>query len=97
MQSSLCYVAASGCLATSLDDEMIVLDLESGVYYGLNPVSACVWRHLAEPVGLEALVDAVEDEFETAGNDTRADVEDLLATLCAHGLVTEVGVAAAVR
>jgi len=76
---------------------MIVLHLESGVYYGLNPVAACVWRHLAVPMGLAELVAAVEDEFETAENDARSDVEALLATLCGHGLVTEVGVAAAVR
>ena len=89
------FIAVSGCLATSLGDEVIVLNLESGVYYGLNPVAACVWGRLATPCSVGELVAAVEDEFEAAGHDVEADVRRLLETLSGHGMVTEVGVAAA--
>jgi Coenzyme PQQ synthesis protein D (PqqD) len=89
------FVAVPGCLATSLGEEVIVLNLESGVYYGLNPVAACVWSRLSRPCSLAQLVAAVKGEFETAGHDTEADVRRLLDTLGSHGLVTEVGVAAA--
>jgi hypothetical protein len=88
------FVAAPGCLATSLGEEAVVLDLESGVYFGLNPVAACVWSRISSPCSLRELVAAVEDEFETGGHDTEADVRRLLDTLVGHGLVTEVGVAA---
>lgn len=89
------YVAVPGCLATHLGDEVIVLDLESGVYYGLNPVAACVWNRLSTPSSLAGLVAAVKDEFDTEGEDVEGGVRRLLDTLCGHGLVTEVGVAAA--
>ncbi|HEV7588569.1 MAG TPA: PqqD family protein [Longimicrobium sp.] len=89
------YVAVPGCLATSLGNEVVVLNLESGVYYGLNPVSACVWSRISTPCSVDELVAAVEHEFDTAENDTRADVRRLLDTLGSHALLTEVGVAAA--
>jgi hypothetical protein len=89
------FAAVPGCLATSLGEEVIVLDLESGVYYGLNPVAACVWSRISYPCSLGELVAAVEAEFETGGHDAEADVRRLLKTLSSHGLVTEVGVAAA--
>jgi hypothetical protein len=89
------YVAFPGCLATSLGDEVIVLNLESGVYYGLDPVAACVWSRISTPSSVGELVAAVRHEFETAGHDVEGDVRRLLDTLCGHGLVTEAGVAAA--
>ena len=89
------FVAVPGCLATALGDEIVVLNLESGVYYGLNPVAACVWSRISTPCSLRELVAAVEDEFDTGGHDTESDVRNLLDTLSGHGLVTEVGVAAA--
>ncbi|MFL5541253.1 MAG: PqqD family protein [Longimicrobiaceae bacterium] len=90
------YVAVPGCLATNLGDEVIVLNLESGVYYGLNPVAACVWNRISTSCSLADLAAAVEDEFDTEGQDVEGDVRRLLDTLCGHGVVTEVGVAAAV-
>jgi hypothetical protein len=89
------YVAVPGSLATSLGDEMIVLALGSGVYYGLNPVAALVWEQLSTPRTLDELVAAVEAEFDTEGEDTRGDVGELLSTLSGHGLVAEIGVPAA--
>ena len=95
MYDSARYVALPGSLATSLGDEMIVLALGSGVYYGLNPVAACVWERLSTPCTLAELTAAVEAEFDTTGQDLEAHIHDLLSTLCGHGLVTEVGVPAA--
>ena len=95
MDRNTYYVAVPACLATSLGDEVIVLNLESGVYYGLNPVAACVWNRISSPRSLADLVAAVEDEFDTEDRDIEGDVRRLLDTLCGHGLVTEAGVAAA--
>lgn len=96
MHRSTYYAAVPGCLATSLGDEVIVLNLETGVYFGLNPVAACIWNRISTPCSLGELVAAVRHEFETAGHDVEGDVRRLLDTLCGHGLVMEeVGVAAA--
>lgn len=81
------FVAAPHCLTALLGDEGIVLDLECGVYYGLNPAAATVWRRLSTARSLDELTAAVEAEFDTAGCDARRDVRQLLAALCAHGLV----------
>src|SRR3954470_21403288 len=96
MDPSARYSAVPGCLATSLGEEMIVLELESGVYFGLNPVAASVWGRLSSPCTHAELVAAVEAEFDTAGADTDADVRELLATLRGHGMVVETGIPAAV-
>jgi hypothetical protein len=88
------FVAVPGCLATTLGNEVVVLNLENGVYYGLNAVAASVWKRLSTPCSLSELVVAVEAEFEAADNDVESDLRSLLETLGTHGLVTEVDVAA---
>ena len=95
MDRTTYHAAVPGCLATSLGDEVIVLNLESGVYYGLNPVAACIWNRLSTPCSFALLVAAVRDQFDVAGQDVAGDVRRLLDTLRGHGLVTETGVAAA--
>jgi len=75
-------------LWSSLDDEVAILNLESGVYYGLDPVGAFIWGLLHEPTTLAQVVDGVCARYPDVSKETvDTDVRELLGELAEQGLV----------
>lgn len=46
-----------------LDDNQVMMHLEKGKYFGLNPVGKRVWELLEQPRSLEEIVEALLKEF----------------------------------
>ena len=69
-------------------DEVVLLELASGRYYGLDPVAARLWQLLCELGTTEAVVERALGEFEVDREVLVRDVEDLVRQLAQRGLVT---------
>ncbi len=76
-----------GVIQTELDDEIVLMHVESGKYYSLNAVGSAVWKQLSSPRSLSELCDLVVDEFEVDPETCRRDVEALLEDLLGLDLV----------
>lgn len=74
-------------LSQRVGDELVLLDINSGMYYGLNEVGARVWQLLSEGLDVTALVDVLADEYEASHDTLEADVKKLLEDLGAKGLI----------
>lgn len=70
-----------GVLARQLDDEIVILDLESESYYGLDDVGATMWNHLIEADSIETAYQALLQQYEVEPEQLRADLEALLGQL----------------
>lgn len=81
------FVATSRQVACTVGGEAVILHLDDGIYYSLNPVGACVWAMLQAPRTKEELIAQVLAEFEVTPERCRADVEELLGALSARALV----------
>lgn len=68
-------------------EEIVLLNLETGFYYGLNPVGSRVWELLAEEGSLRAVFEKLEKEYEVAPEDFHQDIVHLVRELIAKGLV----------
>ena len=79
-------------LSAELEDETVVLSLESGVYYGLNEVAARIWTFIAEERQVAAIVDQLLTEYEVDRSVCEAEVLDVLRHMLDSGLL-EVGAA----
>lgn len=88
MHAGALITVSSRVVGTELDGEFVMLDPDSGNYYGLNEVGSVVWRLLATPRRLDEIVAHVCATFEVAPERCRADVERLLADLAARQLVS---------
>ena len=51
-------------LSRELDDEMVLLNLDSGEYFGLNDTGTRIWELLADGRSREEVIDCLTDEFE---------------------------------
>lgn len=74
-------------LATTVDGEAVVLETESGTYYGLNEVATFVWDELDDPRTLADLRDAVVDEFDADPERVEADLRAVLEDMQDNGLI----------
>lgn len=70
-----------------MDGEAVVLDLESGTYFGLNGVGTRMWQLLEEHGRLRVVFDRLADEFDVAGDRLEQDLIDLVSRLVDKGLV----------
>lgn len=71
-----------------LDGEIIILDLGSGVYFGLNAVGSRAWTVLAESGSVRQAVEVLKSEFDVEDDVLHRDVIELITTLSDQGLIT---------
>ncbi len=76
-------------MARELDGEIIILDVPSGRYFGINDVGALVWGLLDGTRDRDAIVDAVTAEFDVDRDTAAADLDALLDQLVDAGLVVD--------
>ena len=68
-------------------DETVLLDLASGIYFGLDGVGKCIWESVAEGKSLAQAVVVITSEFEVDDAQAQADVLEFANTLIERGLL----------
>jgi hypothetical protein len=76
-----------GVIAKMVGTEMVLLDYDRGIYYGLNPVGARLWQLLAGGEALDAVVERLAGEYDVERSTLEADVAALLRDLESKQLV----------
>jgi hypothetical protein len=76
-----------GQLAGDIDDQVVLLSLESGTYFLLNAVASRIWSLIERPATAGALVDRLLDEFDVDRETCDRAVVDFLRALAANGLI----------
>lgn len=74
-------VISKDCVAEKLDDELIILNLSTGMYHQLNAVGIIIWKQIEKhSPTLEALVTQLQQQFNApdVASDVREFVDDLL-------------------
>ncbi|MGO9603687.1 MAG: PqqD family protein [Candidatus Binataceae bacterium] len=74
-------------VSCDLAGEAAILNLKSGVYFGLDPVGARVWSLLQNPLTLAEICDALSQEYDVERGRLEADLRELISDLTEHGLV----------
>jgi hypothetical protein len=69
--------------------ETVILNLNTGMYHGLNPTAGRMLETLRDRRDLDAVARAVADEFSVPVERVRADLDSLVSDLVARGLLVE--------
>lgn len=80
-------VAARDTVYRQLEGEAIVLDLNSGIYFGLNPAGSRIWELLQNATTVRGVCDQMEQEFAVDRADLERDVVGLVGRLLDKKLV----------
>ncbi|MGH7950041.1 MAG: PqqD family protein [Candidatus Binataceae bacterium] len=84
-------VAVRDQVSCDLKGEAAILNLKSGIYFGLDEVGATVWSMLAEPRRVAELCDALVEQYEVDPARCAGDLIRLLGDLARHGLIDVTG------
>lgn len=74
-------------LFRDLGEDMVLLDLRSGVYFSLNAVGARIWHILQEQGPLQGVLDSLVGEYDVSEGQCATDLCDLIALMRDKGLV----------
>ncbi|WP_373513448.1 PqqD family protein [Persicitalea sp.] len=82
------YRLSSAQVSSNVADEVVILNHDKGVYYGLGEVGAAVWSALESgPKTFDELCTLVTEEYEVDSTTCEADVSALLDELVREKLV----------
>ena len=80
-------IVSSEVMARQVGEEVVLLDLASGNYFGLDAVGARIWQLITDGSTPEQVVAALVREYAVEEDTARSDTSRLLAELAAQGLV----------
>lgn len=81
-------VASPSCAAEDMGDEIVALNVDTGVYFSMRELAVGIWRDLANGVPIAVIAGR------TAATANQAEVEHFATQLIQHGLMREAGPAA---
>lgn len=82
-------VRASDVLASPVDNELVMMDIERGMYYALNGVGSDIWERLAQPVRVTDLCAQLVQQYDVDRATCEADVLAVLNEMAGNGLLAQ--------
>jgi hypothetical protein len=76
-----------GTLHRELQGEGVLLQLDSGEYFGLDPVGQRIWALINEHGDLDAVLAQLLEEFDVDADTMTRDLDTLVSELIEHRLV----------
>jgi hypothetical protein len=77
----------SDVLVQDVAGESVLLNLKSERYFGLDEVGTRVWRSLTAARSIQATYEELIAQYDVEADQLRRDLNDLVESLVAHGLV----------
>jgi hypothetical protein len=74
-------------VTSEADGEAVLLNLETGAYFSLNPIGAVVWEWLEQPHALDAIAAALSARYEVHRAKASEDVARMLVRMRDRGLI----------
>jgi hypothetical protein len=74
-------------VARMVGDEVVILDLDAGTYFGLDPVGARIWELIGEGLTLSNVRDRMLNEYDTQSDTLEQDILELIKALREESLV----------
>ena len=78
---------AETVFAQEVDGEMVLLDMESENYFGLDEVGTAIWQAMQEKDTLKEVLDVLLEQYEVEEEMLENDLSDFIGKLVESGLV----------
>lgn len=84
------FIQNKTIVQSKIGEEVVMLDMESGFYFGLNSVASVIWGMLAEEIGFEQLIDQLMAKFEVERSLCESDTQELLEEMLEKNIIRKV-------
>ena len=76
-------------MASPVENELVMMDIERGMYYALNPVGSDIWERLTEPQKVADLCTQLMQQYAVDQATCEADVLAVLNEMAENGLLAQ--------
>lgn len=73
-------------LSAEIGGEAVMMSIENGAYFGLNPVATRIWDLIEQPQMLADLVQKITEEYDVEASQCEADVQGFVVDMIERGL-----------
>jgi hypothetical protein len=88
MKLDATFTIPHSVLSRLVGDETVILELETGAYFGLDPVGAHIWALIGKEKSFGELCEIMVKEYEVEHDRLERDIEALVAELTKRRLIT---------
>lgn len=81
----------AGIRETKSEDGAVLLDIEQGICFSLNPVGLKIWELLKQGQSLDKVADSLANEFPVSRQQLLADTQEFVSALEAKHLIRRPG------
>jgi hypothetical protein len=74
-------------IACDIGGEVVILDLKSGTYFGVDDLGARIWSLLEQPTSVVAIRDAIMAEYDVDASTCERDIITFIQQMEQAGLV----------
>jgi len=80
-------IRSSDPIAEPVDDELVMADIDSGKYYGLNDIATAIWQNLEKRITVEDLCKRLCESYEVTPEQCSKEVLAFLNELETRNLI----------
>ncbi len=84
------YIRNNETITGRIHEEIVMMDIEKGKYFSLNPVATDIWELLEKPLTIENLCTKLVDQYEVDPQQCQIDTEQHLKEMITLGLISTV-------
>ena len=81
MSNTLKYIQNAEIIQSKIGEEVVMLDMESGFYFGLNSVASIIWAMMEKGISFEDLCDQLIEQFDVERALCESDTQELIDQL----------------
>jgi hypothetical protein len=84
------YTRKIDAISSKLQEEQVILDIEKGKYFSLNPVATLIWEILEQELSIESICEKLLDEYDVESERCKQETNAYMQEMIKLGLITEV-------
>ena len=73
--------------ASEIDDEVVMMNIQSGKYFGMDAVGSRIWQLIEEKIRVKDIIAQLLEEYDVTEEQCRSDVLEFLNELYEQNLV----------
>ena len=81
------YIQNRQVVQSKIGEEVVMLDMESGFYFGLNSVASVIWNMMQNAVTVEEIVDQLMAEYSVQKSQCLAESQELIGRMLEHKII----------
>jgi hypothetical protein len=84
------FIQNKAIVQSKIGEEVVMLDMDSGFYFGLNSVASVIWGLLANEIGFESLINQLMTQFDVERSLCETDTKELLSQMLEKNIIRRV-------